>query len=62
LRRVFGDVNARIEEDDSGFEGGVSGSGGLFDFVNISGVVKRNDVLIFREGIIKTLKCGLQAL
>ena len=49
-------------EDNSRFEGGVYGSGGLFEIVNISGVVGRNDILIFRGGIIKTLKYGLQAL
>jgi hypothetical protein len=40
----------------------VCGSGGLFEFVGIGSVVGRNDVLIFRGGIIKTIKCGLQAL
>jgi hypothetical protein len=62
LRRVFGIANARIGEDDRGFKGRVSRSGGLFDFVNVVDVIRQNDVLIFREGIIKTLKCDLQAL
>jgi hypothetical protein len=65
LRRVFGVADARKGEDDGGFEGGVSGSGGLFESVGIGGVVGRNDVLIFREGIIRTykvVKCGLRAL
>ena len=57
MKRVFGNVNTRKGEDDSGFKGGVFKSKGLFNFVNIGGVIKRNDILIFREGIIRTFKC-----
>jgi hypothetical protein len=47
------------------FEGGVFGSGGVLDFVSNGGVFGRNDVLIFRQGIIRTykdVKRGLQAV
>jgi hypothetical protein len=65
LRRVFGVIDALIREDNGMFEGGVSGSGGVLDFVGNGGVFGRNDVLIFRRGIIRTykdVKRGLQAV
>jgi hypothetical protein len=65
LRRVFGVINAWIREDNGKFKGGVFKSKAVVDFVRNKGVIKRNDVLIFRGGIIRTykdVKCGLQAL
>jgi hypothetical protein len=47
------------------FERGVFGSGGMLDFVNNEGVFRQNDVLMFRQGIIRTykdVKRGLQAV
>jgi len=53
LRRVFGITNIEIGEDGGG---GVSRSRGVFDFASGVGVIGRNDVLIFRGGIIRTWK------
>jgi hypothetical protein len=53
LRRVFGIAKAEMGEDGGGR---VSGSRGIFDFAGGVGVVGRNDVLIFRGGIIRTWK------
>ena len=53
MRRVFGIVDIEIREDGGG---GVSRSKGVFDFASGVGIVKRNDVLIFRGGIIRMWK------
>jgi hypothetical protein len=53
LRHVFGIINVEIGEDSGKFKGKVFRSRGVFESVNGGGVIRWNDVLIFRGGIIR---------